>query len=149
MKKSDFGVITFIYLFCGFFFYQNSLLPVEAQSYPGFLLSAIAFLNTLYLGFAFIKWKANHEIEDDIHEMLKGFIPSQFFTVLLGCGVYVVLLYTVGYYIASILYLALALYLLKVKVKWIALVIVTLLVVIYIVFSLFLKVPLPVGSLFY
>ena len=45
--------------------------------------------------------------------------------------------------------MAVALALLKVKAKWIAVVIISLLVVIWLVFTLFLKVPLPVGQLFF
>ncbi|WP_337389342.1 tripartite tricarboxylate transporter TctB family protein, partial [Duodenibacillus massiliensis] len=78
----------------------------------------------------------------------KGFLPKQFIGVIIGIIVYVVLLVTAGYYIATIAYLAGALLFLKVKKQWIVLVIAVLLAVIYPVFTLFLKVPLPKGMLF-
>lgn len=75
-------------------------------------------------------------------------MPKQFIGVIIGIIVYVVLLVTAGYYIATIAYLAGALLFLKVKKQWIVLVIAVLLAVIYPVFTLFLKVPLPKGMLF-
>lgn len=148
MKKSDFGVIAFLYLFCAFFRYQIYLLPQEAQTYPNVLLLAIFVLTTLYAIKAIITWKREGHIQDDMAHLFDGFLPKQFWCVVAGCFFYVVLLYTVGYYVASILYMVVALALLKVKAKYIAIVIVALLIVIYLVFSLFLKVPLPVGLLF-
>jgi len=148
VKKSDFGVVTLIYLFTFFFAYQTKLLPAETQAYPSFLLGAIFILNTAYIVQAYLKYRKERVVKDDMSHLFDGFLPKQFFCVAVGCVVYVVLLYTVGYYIASILYMVGALTLLKVQMKWIAVVILALLVVIYLVFSLFLKVPLPVGMLF-
>ncbi len=148
MKKSDFGVVSVIYLFVLFFAYQTSQLPAEAQSYPSFLLGVIFLLNSLYLGVALWKLKSKKESINDMAHLYDGFIPKQFFPVLLGAGLYVALIYWFGYYIASIVYMAVALALLKVRAKWIALVIVALLIVIWLVFTLFLKVPLPGGELF-
>ena len=133
MKKSDLSVVAILYLFVFFFTYQTHQLPEEAQSYPGFLLAVIFILNTIYLAVALWRWKVQKLFKDDLEHLYDGFIPSQFFTVMVGAA----------------LYMAVALALLKVKAKWIAVVIISLLVVIWLVFTLFLKVPLPVGQLFF
>ena len=57
-------------------------------------------------------------------------------------------MYTVGYYIAGAVYLVGTLLFFKVNLRWIALTLVTLVALIYAVFTLFLKVPLPTGVLF-
>ena len=149
MKKSDLSVVAILYLFVFFFAYQTHQLPEEAQSYPGFLLAVILILNTIYLAVALWRWKVKKLFKDDLEHLYDGFIASQFFTVMVGAALYVALIYWLGYYVASILYMAAALALLKVKAKWIAVVIISLLVVIWLVFTLFLKVPLPVGQLFF
>ena len=149
MKKSDLSVVAILYLFVFFFAYQTHQLPEEAQSYPGFLLAVIFILNTINLAVALWRWKVKKLFKDDLEHLYDGFIASQFFTVMVGAALYVALIYWLGYYVASILYMAAALALLKVKAKWIAVVIISLLVVIWLVFTLFLKVPLPVGQLFF
>ena len=109
----------------------------------------IFILNTIYLAVALWRWKVKKLFKDDLEHLYDGFIARQFFTVMVGAALYVALIYWLGYYVASILYMAAALALLKVKAKWIAVVIISLLVVIWLVFTLFLKVPLPVGQLFF
>ncbi len=148
MKKSDFAVVALIYLFVLFFAYQTLLLPKEAQSYPFFLLASVFVLNSLYLAVAIWKLKARKEFKDDLAHLYDGFIPKQFFSIAIGAVIYVALIHWLGYYIASVLYMCVALALLRVKMKWIAVIIVALLVVIWLVFTLFLKVPLPTGILF-
>ncbi len=148
MKKSDFAVVGFIYLFVLFFGYQTSQLPEEAQSYPSFLLASVFVLNSIYLAVSIWRFKVKKEFKDDLAHLYDGFIPKQFFSIAAGAVIYVALIYWLGYYIASILYMCVALALLHVKAKWIAVVIVSLLVVIWLVFTLFLKVPLPTGILF-
>ena len=148
MKKSDFGVVTLIYAFCLFFFYQVYLLPEETQYYPSFLLAAIFLLNTLYLAKALFSWLKEHKVTDDMAHLFDGFVARQFWMVVAGCLIYVFMLYTLGYYIASVIYMVAALALLKVNTKYIGMVLVILMIVIYLVFSLFLKVPLPAGMLF-
>lgn len=148
MKKSDFAVVGFIYLFVLFFAYQTSQLPEEAQSYPTFLLASVFALNSIYLAVSIWRFKAKKEFKDDLAHLYDGFIPKQFFSIAAGAVIYVALIHWFGYYIASVLYMCVALALLRVKAKWIAVVIVSLLVVIWLVFTLFLRVPLPTGILF-
>ena len=105
MKKSDLSVVAILYLFVFFFAYQTHQLPEEAQSYPGFLLAVIFILNTIYLAVALWRWKVKKLFKDDLEHLYDGFIPSQFFTVMVGAALYVALIYWIGYYIASTLYM--------------------------------------------
>ena len=145
MKKSDTAVTLVVYAITTLFLVMTLKLPPEAQTYPLSLLTALYVLNTLYILSAYLKWRVERKMHDDLAEHFKGFLPKQFIGVIIG---YVVLLVTAGYYIATIAYLAGALLFLKVKKQWIVLVIAVLLAVIYPVFTLFLKVPLPKGMLF-
>ncbi len=147
MKKSDISVIVFVYLICLFFYVFLLDLPAEAQTYPLCLISGLALLNTLFMGINLIKVKG-HGIENDLHEVFDGFLKKQFFTVFVASIVYIFCVYTIGFYITSIIYLILVMSLLKVPLKNSIITVGVLGLVIYLVFSLFLKVPLPMGVIF-
>ncbi len=148
MKQSDIGVIAVIYAIVAAFLSMTLQLPEEAQTYPLTLLGGLLFLNTLYLVLALVKFASDKEIKKDLSGIFAGFVPVQFIFVAVGAVLYVALMEWVGYYAASILYLAASLLFLKVKPSYIVICITALLITIYFVFSMFLKVPLPVGMLF-
>lgn len=150
MKRSDICVVGVIYAVSLAFFIMTVELPEEAQTYPMGLIIALAILNTLYLLQCFVKtWKAGTlTVSNDMPEIFKGFQSLQFFFVAGGCALFLVLMYTVGYYVAGAVYLVGTLLFFKVRMRWIALTLVTLVALIYAVFTLFLKVPLPTGMLF-
>ena len=75
-------------------------------------------------------------------------IWRQFAFVVAGCLLFLVLMYTVGYYAASAIYLVGSLLFFKVPARWILITLVVLVALVYAVFTLFLKVPLPAGVLF-
>ncbi len=148
MKKSDFGVIACLY-FIGFAFLAMTLqLPEAAQSYPLFLISLLLGLVTLYLITRLVMYARTRTIEDDIKKRFSGFQPKQFFGVCVFGILYLVLMYWAGYYISSILFLVGCMLFLRVKPLYILLATVFLMVLVYCVFSMFLKVPLPAGMLF-
>ena len=81
-------------------------------------------------------------------EDFKDFLPKQFFPVLAMIVVYLVLMYFVGFYISTALFMVVSLLFLKVK-KWqILLSTAVILVLVYCAFTLFLGVKLPMGILF-
>ena len=81
-------------------------------------------------------------------EDFKDFLPKQFFPVLAMIIVYLVLMYFVGFYISTALFMVVSLLFLKVK-KWqILLSTAVILVLVYCAFTLFLGVKLPMGILF-
>lgn len=80
--------------------------------------------------------------------MFSGFLVGQFTGLALGCIGYMVLMYFAGFYIASVAYLVGTMLFLRVPVRHLVITVGVLAVMIYAVFTLFLKVPLPVGLLF-
>lgn len=150
MKTSDICVIGVIYAIALFFFLQTIVLPEEAQTYPLGLIAALTVLNTLFLIQCVVKAaKAGTlSIHCDFGEIFKGMQAVQFASVLIGCGLFLVMMYTIGYYAAAVIYLVGTLLYFRMPKLWIAMTLVTLVALVYAVFSLFLKVPLPTGILF-
>ena len=72
----------------------------------------------------------------------------QFFFIVGSCIGYMVLMYLAGFYIASVVYLVGVMWRLQVPKLHLGLTVIVLALLIYIVFTLFLKVPLPMGILF-
>ena len=104
-------------------------------------------LNTLFVILNVIKLKKTG-MENDLHSVFEGFLKSQFFTVLTACVIYIVGVYYIGFYITSIAYLIIIMSFLKVPLKSSVLTVLVLGLVIYFVFTMFLKVPLPMGVVF-
>ncbi len=150
MKHSDIWVIAVIYAVSLLFFVMTIDLPPDAQTYPMGLIVALAGFNTLFFIQCLFRAIRTGGIRfvNDFPELFKGMLVGQFAFVCAGCFIFLCLVYAVGYYLASALYLAGTLAFFKVPGKWIALTLVTLVVLVYAVFTMFLKVPLPVGMLF-
>ena len=146
MKKTDIGVVAFIYAVCLLFLVMTLRLPSAAQTYPLFLIILLFALTTLYavqMAFAAKKSGITSGLED-----FEGFLPKQFFPILGMVVVYLVIMYFAGFYIATLLFMAACLLFLKVP-KWqILLSTAVILVLVYCAFTLFLKVKLPMGLLF-
>lgn len=150
MKRSDLCVVGVIYAVALAFFVMTGDLPEEAQTYPMGLIITLAGLNTLFLLQCLMKARKSGtlSVANDIPDIFKGFQARQFFVVAGGCAAFLVLMYTVGYYLAGALYIVGTLLFFRVRLQWIAITLVTLVALIYAVFTLFLKVPLPTGILF-
>lgn len=149
MKKSDIGVVAMIYAVCLFFFVMTLHLKADAQTYPLCLIGGLFALNTLYLGRSV--WVLRREgggVRNDFPEVFNGFQARQFSVLALGCVVYMLLMYVAGFYIASVAYLVGTMLYLHVPLRHLILTVAVLAAMIYAVFTLFLKVPLPVGLLF-
>lgn len=147
MKRSDIGVTVIIYAFTLFFLVMTLELPSDAQTYPLCLIGGLLALNTLYLARCLLKARGAGII-NDLPEVFAGFQWKQFGVVCLGCVLYMGVMELAGFYVASLLYLAGMLVYLGVPKVHVLLTIAVMTVMIYSVFSLFLKVPLPVGLLF-
>lgn len=146
MKKTDIGVVAFMYAICGLFYYLLGEVKESARTYPRLIIIILFALTTLYLVSMLIGAKKNGVTGGT--EMFKGFLPKQFFVVFILIIVYLALNYIVGFYIATVIFMAACLLFLKVP-KWhIAIAIVAIIGLVYCAFTLFLKVKLPVGLLF-
>lgn len=146
MKKTDIGVVAFIYAVCALFLVMTLRLPTAAQTYPLFIIILLAALTTLYVAQMFRAAKKSGVttgLED-----FEGFLPKQFFPILGMVVLYLVIMYFAGFYIATLVFMAACLLFLKVP-KWqIVLSTAVILVLVYCAFTLFLKVKLPMGLLF-
>ena len=148
MKKSDFPVIAIIYAI-GFWFLAMTLdLPEEAQTYPLVLISALLAVNTLYMVNQVLNWRKTRTVENDVAKSFSGFIPLQFFGIVAWCVGYLVLMDLTGYYLTTFVYLVGSMLFLKVPKIHITITVAALALMTYMVFTWFLKVPLPVGTLF-
>lgn len=148
MKKSDIPVVCIIYAIAIAFLIMTLQLPEAAQVYPMVLISALILVNTLYLFRTFLHYRQDHHIEDDYPIIFKGFLSFQFFGFFISIVAYLVLMYFFGYYVSTVLYLAGSLLFLKVPMKFNLMTVVVMVIMVAVVFSYFLKVPLPEGLIF-
>lgn len=148
MKKSDFAVIAIIYAIGLWFLAMTLELPEEAQTYPLVLICALLAVNSLYLIKQVHTWRQTRQIENDVAKTFEGFIPVQFFGVVIWCAGYLALVDLTGYYLTTVVYLVGSMMFLKVPKMHIAITVAALAVMTYVVFTWFLKVPLPIGTLF-
>ena len=147
MKRSDLCVVLFFYAVCLFFYGMIRDLPEEAQTYPTAILVVLAVLNSCFFVRQFLRREKNGDI-NDLAEVFSGFQSRQFFGVVLFALFYLLLLPWIGFYVTSLCFLIGTMAFLKVPRLHLAASIVILAGLIYVVFTLFLKVPLPVGRLF-
>ncbi|MBR1603806.1 MAG: tripartite tricarboxylate transporter TctB family protein [Synergistaceae bacterium] len=146
MKKTDIGVCAVMYAVCAFFMYETLHLPEEAQIYPMCIIAALAALTSLQV-FNMFKAAKRGEVTSGLEDF-KEFVPSQFFALLYMIIGYLALMYCVGFYISSLIFVAAVLLFLKVKLWQIIVVELALLLLVYFAFTMFLGVQLPEGVLF-
>ena len=146
MKKTDIGVVAFIYAVCVLFLVMTLRLPAAAQTYPLFIIIMLAALTTLYVA-QMLRAAKKSGVTSGLEDF-EGFLPRQFFPILGMVVLYLVVMYFAGFYIATLVFMVVCLLFLMVP-KWqILLSTAVILVLVYCAFTLFLKVKLPVGLLF-
>ena len=107
MKKTDIGVVAFVYAVALFFLSMTLKLPKPAQAYPLFIIVLLLGLTTLYVAQMVIGAKKKG-VESGMEDF-KDFLPKQFFPVLAMIIVYLVLMYFVGFYISTALFMVVSL----------------------------------------
>lgn len=146
MKKTDIGVVGFMYAVCVLFLVMTLQLKPAAQTYPLFVIALLAGLTTLYL-IQMILGAGKKGVTSGLEDFA-DFQPRQFFPVLAMVVLYLVAMYFVGFYISTLVFMAACLLYLKVP-KWqSAIVVAAIVALVYCAFTLFLRVKLPVGLLF-
>lgn len=85
--------------------------------------------------------------ENDMPVLFDGFMPKQFWTMFAVFILYFVMMYLVGFYPASLVYLLFCLKFFKIRPLYILLVLAGMVVLVFGTFDLFLNVPLPMGML--
>ena len=147
MKKTDIGVVGFMYAVCAFFFLMSRDLKKGARIYPLCIIAILFLLTTGYVVEMLFAAKKNG-VTSGIPEIFEGFQPKQFFIVLGMLIAYLIGMYFVGFYLATIVLMAASLLYLRVP-KW-QILISTIVIIglVYGAFTMFLGVKLPVGLLF-
>ena len=145
MKKTDIGVVVFMYLVCGFFYYNMLKLKASSQTYPRFTIILLFALTTLYLVQMIVSAK-KHGVESGVNTVFRDFQPAQFFVCLGATVLYLVCIYFFGFYISTVLFMAAVLLYLKVPPLFTAITVVVIIALIYFAFQKFLGVKLPVGT---
>ncbi len=145
MKKSDIGVCLVMYGVCAFFLYMTLQLPKAAQIYPLCVIALLAALTTLHVINMIIG--ALREGVTNGLENFRDFLPSQFFVLFAMILIYIASMPYIGFYVSSILFMALSLLFLRVKIWQIVLSEIAVFALVYCAFTLFLEVRLPSGTL--
>ncbi len=143
MKKTDIGVCAVMYAVCGFFLYETLHLPKSAQIYPLCIIAVLAALTSLQV-FNMFRAAKREGVTSGLEDF-KDFVPSQFFALLYMIIGYLALMYCIGFYLSSLIFVAATLIFLKVKWWQIVLTELALLLLVYFAFTRFLGVQLPAG----
>ena len=146
MKKTDIGVVGFMYAVCAFFYVYSFELSDSSKSYPRFTIALLFGLTTIYL-FQMILNARRFGVESGVDEVFEGFKPAQFFVSTILAVVYFFLMKYLGFFSATIIYMIAALVYLRVPVVHSVITVVGVNVMIYVAFVLFLGVRLPKGLL--
>ncbi len=144
MKKTDVGVVAFMYAICIWFTLMNQKLPQDAQIYPKFMIIILASLSTLYLIKLLISAK-KEGVTNGFSELFKGFLPKQFFPALGMTLGYLVLLFLIGFYPATAIFMVAVLAFLKIKPLTIAITTVAIMLLVFVTFNIILRVTLISG----
>lgn len=147
MQKTDIGVIAVMYAICALFFYMNSQLKPESQTYPNFTIGLLFGLTTLYLVQMLVKAKKNG-VESGMDQVFDGFQAKQFFICFALVVIYLVMMYYIGFYVSTIAFMIVTLLYLRVPMKHLLISVVSVNLLCYLAFSLFLGVKMPTGLLF-
>lgn len=147
MKKTDIGVVVVMYAICAFFYTMCIKLDPDSQTYPMFTISLLFGFTTLYLLQMLFRAKKNG-VESGVDEVFGGFLPKQFFACVVMIFSYLVLMYFIGFYISTLVFMVAIMLYLKVPKAHLVITVVAMLLLIYFAFTMFLGVKLPAGLLF-
>ena len=147
MKRIDFGVVAVMYIVCAAAFVSTSGLDADSQIYPHFCTGLLFALTTLYLVQMLVAAK-KYGAESGVNEVFAEFKPKQFFVCFATVVAYMLIMYVVGFYISTVIFLIALLLYLKVPKLHSAIVVAVIVLLVYLAFSRFLGVRLPAGILF-
>lgn len=147
MKRTDIGVVAFMYAVCAFFYVNSFKLSEESKSYPRFTIYLLFGLTTLYL-VQMVVAAGKFGTESGVDEVFNGFKPAQFFVSLALTVVYFVMMKYIGFFVATTVFMVACLLYLKVKPIPAAIAVVVMELLLYFAFVKFLGVRLPRGLLF-
>lgn len=145
MQKTDIGVVGFMYAVCAFFYVYLQDLPEDSKTYPMFTIVLLFGLTTLYLITMLVKAKKyGTEAGTD---MFRDFAPAQFFFCLAMVILYLLGISFLGFFTSTTIFMVAVMLFLKVKWQHLLIAVVSMDVLLYLAFVMFLKVTLPKGIL--
>lgn len=147
MKKTDIGVVTFMYAVCAFFYAYSGKLTAESKTYPMFTIALLFALTTLYLIQMIISAR-KFGVESGADEVFAGFKPVQFIVSIVLTLVYFLMIKYLGFFSATIIFMFASLLYLKVHIVPAVISVLVMNLLIYFAFVRFLGVKLPSGLLF-
>ena len=147
MKKTDIGVVAFMYAVCAFFYVYSFKLSASSKTYPMFTIALLFGLTTLYLVQMIIAAR-KFGVESGADEVFAGFKPMQFFVSLALTVVYFFMMKYTGFFTATIVFMIASLLYLRVRPVPMIITVVAMNLLIYLAFVKFLGVRLPSGLLF-
>ena len=147
MKKTDIGVVAFMYAVCAFFYVYSYKLTEESKTYPIFTIALLFALTTLYLVQMIINAR-KFGVESGADEVFAGFKPVQFIVSIILTLVYFLMIKYLGFFSATIIFMFASLLYLKVHIVPAVISVLVMNLLIYFAFVRFLGVKLPSGLLF-
>ena len=147
MKKTDIGVVAFMYAVCAFFYAYSYKLTEESKTYPMFTIALLFALTTLYL-VQMILSARKFGVESGADEVFAGFMPVQFIISIVLTLVYFLMIKYLGFFSATIIFMFASLLYLKVHIVPAVISVLVMNLLIYFAFVRFLGVKLPSGLLF-
>ena len=147
MKKTDIGVVAFMYAVCAFFYAYSYKLTEESKTYPMFTIALLFALTTLYL-VQMILSARKFGVESGADEVFAGFKPVQFIVSIVLTLVYFLMIKYIGFFSATIIFMFASLLYLKVHIVPAVISVLVMNLLIYFAFVRFLGVKLPSGLLF-
>ena len=147
MKKTDRGVVAFMYAVCAFFYAYSYKLTEESKTYPMFTIALLFALTTLYL-VQMILSARKFGVESGADEVFAGFMPVQFIISIVLTLVYFLMIKYLGFFSATIIFMFASLLYLKVHIVPAVISVLVMNLLIYFAFVRFLGVKLPSGLLF-
>ena len=147
MKKTDIGVVGFMYAVCAFFYAYSFKLSDESKTYPLFTIVLLFGLTTLYL-IQMIIAARKFGVESGADEVFAGFKPVQFVVSLVLTVIYFFMMKYIGFFTATVIFMVASLLYLKVRPIPTVISVIAMNLLIYFAFVKFLGVKLPAGLLF-
>ena len=147
MKKTDIGVVVFMYAVCAFFYAYSYKLTEESKTYPMFTIALLFALTTLYLVQMIINAR-KFGVESGADEVFAGFKPVQFIVSIVLTLVYFLMIKYLGFFSATIIFMFASLLYLTVHIVPAFISVLVMNLLIYFAFVKFLGVKLPSGLLF-
>ena len=146
MKKTDIGVVAFMYAVCAFFYVYSFDLHEDSLTYPRFTIALLFGLTTLYLVQMIIAAR-KFGVESGVDTVFAGFKPAQFIVSVVLTIIYFLMMKYLGFFSATVVYMVAALVYLKVPPLHTVIAVVGVNAMIYVAFVEFLGVRLPKGLL--